>query len=150
MKKGLIYLVTLFLMMGITAVYADNIGYVDMQKIFTGYDGAKKAQDDFKKKQDEYQKIFEEKQKEIEKARTDKKTDEEIKKMITQFESELDPKKDELMKLNQELTTKLRDQILSASKKVAEEYGIDVVLDRQVIISGGFDLTDFVIKKLNK
>lgn len=139
-----------FIMLAGISSFADNIGYIDMQKIFLGFDEAKKAQEDFKKKQDEYQKIFEDKQKEIEKAKTEKKTDEEIQKLISKFEKELEPQKDTLLKLNQELTLKLKDKILTASKKAAEEYGIDIVLDKQVIITGGFDLTEFVLKKLNK
>lgn len=151
MRKNLgVVILTAIMILGVSAVYADNIGYIDMQKVFMNYTDAKKAQEDFKKKQDEYQKIYDEKQKEVEKAKIDKKSDEDIKKLISKLETELEPKKDELLKLNQELTMKLRDKILTASQKVAQEYGIDVVMDRQVILTGGFDLTDFVIKNLNK
>lgn len=151
MKKYLgVFVILATLLFGIGLAYADNIGFVDMQKIFLNYDEAKKAQDDFKKKQDEYQKFYDEKQKEVEKAKTDKKSEEDIKKLITKSEEELEPKKEELLKLNQELTNKLKTKILSASEKVAKEYGIDVVFDRQVILTGGFDLTDFVVKKLNQ
>ena len=45
---------------------------------------------------------------------------------------------------------KLKQEILSASNQVAKEYGIDVVLDKQVVYYGGFDLSDFVIEKLNQ
>jgi len=131
-------------------VSADNIGYIDMQKILTGYGEAKNAEADFKKKQDEYQKQFDEKQAQIEKAKTDKKSDNEIKDLISKLEKELEPKKEELIKLNQELTARLRSKIFTAAEAVAKEYGIDIVLDRQVVLIGGFDVTDFVLKKLNQ
>ena len=41
-------------------------------------------------------------------------------------------------------------EITSVSKVVAKNYGIDVVFNKQAIISGGFDLTEFVINKLNE
>ena len=150
MKKGLITIIFLStFIFGVSAAFADNIGYVDLQKVFLSSNEAKKAQDDFKLKQDAYQKEFDDKQKEIEKAKTDNKPEEDIKKMIAKFEKELEPKKDELVKLNQELVTTLKAKILTASEKVAKEYGINVVLDKQVILIGGFDMTDFVVKKLN-
>jgi outer membrane protein len=150
MKKGLITIIFLStFIFGVSAAFADNIGYVDLQKVFLSSNEAKKAQDDFKLKQEAYQKEFDDKQKEIEKAKTDNKPEEDIKKMIAKFEKELEPKKDELVKLNQELVTTLKAKILTASEKVAKEYGIDVVLDKQVILIGGFDMTDFVVKKLN-
>ncbi|MFA5878886.1 MAG: OmpH family outer membrane protein [Candidatus Margulisiibacteriota bacterium] len=129
--------------------FADNIGFIDMQKILMSYDEAKNAEVEFKKKQDDYQKQFDEKQVQIEKAKTDKKSDAEIKELITRLEKELEPKKQELIRLNQELTTKLRTKIFTAAEAVSKEYGLDIILDRQVVLIGGFDVTDFVLKKLN-
>ncbi len=151
-KKLLVVIVImlLFLVGGIIKTYADSIGYIDLQKILMSYNEAKKAEDDFRKKQDEYQKQFDQKQSEIEKAKTEKKPEKEIREMITKFEQELEPKKQELVKLNQELTTKLKGKIFTAAEAVAKEYGLDIVLDRQVVLIGGFDITDFVLKKLNK
>ena len=39
--------------------------------------------------------------------------------------------------------------IRNTSKEVAKEFGIDVVVDKQVLFYGGFNLTDYVIDKLN-
>jgi len=52
--------------------------------------------------------------------------------------------------LNEKLTTKLQADILSATKEVAKKVGIDIVFDKQVIITGGVDLTEMVINKLNE
>ena len=43
----------------------------------------------------------------------------------------------------------IRADILKSSRKVAKEYGVDIVIDKQAILTGGFDLTDFVIEDLN-
>jgi hypothetical protein len=65
---------------------------------------------------------------------------------VTQFlEEKLAPKRESLLKLNAELTGKLQQEILDAVKKVAKKVGIEMVLDKQVIITGGMDLTDMVI-----
>jgi outer membrane protein len=151
MRKKLIALFVIALCLGgfSTLAYADNIGFVDMQKILMSSSEAKKAQDELQKKQADFQKDYEEKIAQIDKAKADKKTDEEIKKIIDKLEKELEPKKQELMKLNQDLTNKVKTKILGAATKVAKEYGIDVILDKQVVLTGGFDLTDFVIEKLN-
>jgi hypothetical protein len=40
--------------------------------------------------------------------------------------------------------------VVDSSESVAKNYGIDVILDKRVVLVGGFDLTDYVIRKLNK
>ena len=53
------------------------------------------------------------------------------------------------MNLNNQIMTSIRSDIIISTKKVSKEYGIEIVLDKQAILSGGFDLTDFVIEDLN-
>lgn len=45
---------------------------------------------------------------------------------------------------------KIRKDIVTAVDSVAKELGIDVVVDKQVVITGGNDLTELAISKLNK
>lgn len=130
--------------------FADNVGYLDMQKIFQNYEEAKSADKAFQDKQKEYQTELEEKQKEIAEKKKDIKNDEELQKLIKESEEELMPKQQELLRLQNELTTKIQKTILDAGQKVAKEYGIDVILDRRVVLMGGFDLTDFVLENLRK
>jgi len=139
-------ILTLFL---VTPTFADNIGYVDMQKIFLNYTETKKAQTRFQEKQKELQKEYESRQKKVIEARKNKADEKEIGRLIEDMEKELQPKQQELIRLNNELTANLRVQIISASKRVAKEYGIDIIIDKQAVLYGGFDLTDFVLDKLN-
>ena len=44
----------------------------------------------------------------------------------------------------------LLKEIISNVQDVRKEYGIDIVLDKQVVYDGGFDLTYFLLEKLNK
>ena len=75
---------------------------------------------------------------------------EELEKMKKELEEKLAPKRDSLIKKNQEMTGKIQAAILEAVKKVSKKVGVDVVLDKQVLIVGGMDLTDMVITELNK
>lgn len=130
-------------------VSAENIGFVDLQKVFVNYKETEKAREGFEVKQKELREELEEKQKTLEKAQKDNKKPEEIQKLVAEIQEELQPKQEELMKLNNQLMTSIRSDIISSTKKVAKEYGVDIVLDKQAILSGGFDLTDFVIEDLN-
>ncbi|MGE4169507.1 MAG: OmpH family outer membrane protein [Candidatus Margulisiibacteriota bacterium] len=150
LKIALFALVAVFALSFATQSFADSIGFVDMEKISVNYKEAKKVQDELQQKRLEYQKIFEEKQKEVETARRKGKKDEEIQKMIDKIEGELKPKQESMLKYEAEKQRTLLSKIVEVSKKTAKEYGIDTVLDKRVVYAGGFDLTDFVLEKLNK
>ena len=45
---------------------------------------------------------------------------------------------------------KLMSKVKEMTKVLAKKYGVDVVLDKRVVYNGGFDLTDFLVDKLNK
>jgi Skp family chaperone for outer membrane proteins len=52
--------------------------------------------------------------------------------------------------LNDEQMAKIRKDIIAAVDSISKEVGIDVVVYKQVIITGGMDLTEQVITRLNK
>jgi outer membrane protein len=130
-------------------VFCENIGFVDLQKVFVNYKETEKAKEGFEKKQNELREELEKKQKKLEKAQKDNKKPEEIQKMVAEIQEELQPKQEELMNLNNQIMTAIRSDIIISTKKVAKEYGIEIVLDKQAVLNGGFDLTDFVIDDLN-
>ena len=150
MKKLAIVLAVLAVFTFSIVANAATIGYIEVRKVFTEYKETKKAQDELDKKQKDFKKKLEDKQEEIDKAKKDGKTEADIKDMMKTMEKELDPDKEELMKLNEDMTKKLQADIVKAVDGVSKELGIDVVLDKQVIITGGVDITDMVLAKLNK
>jgi outer membrane protein len=129
---------------------AANIGYIDVQKVFQEYKETAKAQEEISKKEEAFKKEFEESQKKLTQAESDGKSQEELTKMKTELESKLAPKKEELYRLNEQLTVKLQLEILESVKKVSKKVGIDLVLDKIAVITGGMDLTEMVINDLNK
>ena len=147
--KKISLLILIFVLGFSTSIMAENIGTVDLQKVFMSYKETEKARKDFEKKQSELRKELEKKQKKLEKAQKNNKKPEEIQKLVQEIQEELQPKQEELIKLNNELMASIRADILKSSRKVAKEYGVDIVIDKQAILTGGFDLTDFVIEDLN-
>ena len=55
-----------------------------------------------------------------------------------------------LMQKQQELVEPIEQSVKDAVKKVADTKGIGVVLDKNVVVYGGQDITQDVITKLNK
>jgi outer membrane protein len=129
---------------------AATIGYIEVKKIFTEYKETQKAQKDLDKKQKEFKAKLDEKQEDIEKAKEEGKSEIEIRKMMRDIEKELDPEREAIMMHNEQMTRKLQDDIVKSVTAVSKELGIDVVVDKQVIITGGVDITDMVLTKLNK
>ncbi len=157
MKIGIKAAVCILAVSGIVALSASSaisaslsgIGVIDVQKVFKGYQETSKAQDALAKKDADFKKEFDASQKQIEDAKTAKKSDKEIETLTKDLEAKLSPKRDELMKLNAALSGKLQKDIVTAAQGVAKTMGVDVIFDKQAVITGGVDLTDMVIDKLN-
>jgi outer membrane protein len=54
----------------------------------------------------------------------------------------------EILKKRSELIGGLEKDIRSAIDKVAKQQGVSIVLSREVVLYGGVDLTDMVIKEI--
>ena len=146
--KKYIALLLAFVFLGSAAFAAT--GYIEVQKVFREYKETKKAQEDLNKKEESFKKEFEDSQKKLEKAEKDGKKKEEIEKMKKELETKLSPQRESLLKLNEQLTVRLQQDILAAVQKVAQKLGIELVLDKQVVITGGMDISEMVINELNK
>ncbi len=129
---------------------AGSIGYVDTQKVFQGYKDAQTAQNRFRKEAQAYQEDLAEAQKKLEEARKAGKSEAEINKMQKQYEDQLKPKKSRVEALDRELSGKIKKQIESVIGQVAKSKNIPTVVDKQVILYGGVDLTNDVLNRLNK
>lgn len=147
MKKLIALALTVIFLGG--AAFAAT-GVIDVQKVFREYKETKKAQEELSKKEDAFKKMFDESQKKLQTAERDGKSRDELDKMKKDFEKKLTPKRDELLRLNERLTVSLQQKILKSVEKVAKKVGIDLVLDKQVVITGGMDLSEMVINELNK
>ncbi len=133
-----------------TSSATSSMGFIDVQKIFKGYKATATAQQQLSKDEESFKKDFEDSQKKLEDAQKAGKTKEDIEKMRTSLEEKLSPKRDALLKMNEKLTVSLQKDIVTAVSKVAQKLGLETVVDKQVVIYGGMDVTDMVLSELNK
>ncbi len=135
---------------GTPALAANSLAKVDTKRLFDQYRDAQSSQSEFKRKAEAYQKEFLEKNRLLQEAQREGKSKADLEKMTKKFEAELKPKKEAVEKLDKEMSGKLKKQIEVAIQDVAKARGYAVVVDKQVVLFGGEDITDDVLKKLNK
>ncbi len=143
---------------GLKFACAQTIGHIDVTRIFLEYKEAQKIQEEINKEKTKLEVEFEKEKKKSEdklkKSLEEGKSLEEFEKLKAELENELNeefaPKEKELETLIEQRTTELQKKILEATEKVAKKVGIDIVLDKQIFIIGGVDLTDMVLNELNK
>jgi Skp family chaperone for outer membrane proteins len=151
MKKVWLIALTIMVSVGFSGIlYADNIGFVDVEQLLVQYKEAQKFQKEVQEKREEYQEFFVEKQKKLEKEKEKGKSDEDMKKLVAEIEVDLKERQEALFQMESQFQRVILAQVTEVSKKVAKEYGIDVVIDKRVVFVGGFDLTTFVLEELNQ
>lgn len=131
-------------------VSADNIGFLDMEQFFSKYKDSKKIQEDITTRREAFKKYVDDRQEKIEDAIKKNKKEDDIAKMRRKAEEEIAQEQRKIMQHEVEIQQRLSNKVMDVAAQVAKEYGIDVVLDKRAVYAGGFDLTDFVLQKLNK
>ncbi len=129
---------------------ADSIGYVDFDKILSGYDKALSILSDIKVREAEIRKMQADFVKQVEVSH---KNSPKNPVSANQLEKELNQKLQAKVQEYRDWATvqqKAIDQSLeNAIKEVAATKSIDVVLTRNAVFDGGTDLTNEVLAKLN-
>jgi len=145
------FLIGLFvLLMSFSVSASEIIGKVDMQILFKDLKQIAKFKSNIEEKQADYQKLLEKKEQEMAQAREKNKSPEQIQALITKAEEELLPKQQEMMELQMAFEKNLKFEIDSMSKKIAEEYGLELVVNKEVIFFGGMDITSILIERINE
>ena len=133
-----------------TAIIANNIGYLDTEIIFQKAKFAQQFRENFSEKEKEFKELIEKKSKKIEEAVAKGKDHEKIQEMVKKRDEELMPKRQELQNFELSFRQNFLLNVSTTAKKVAEDLGISVVVDKQIVYYGGTDLTDMVLDQLNK
>ncbi|MBN1471955.1 MAG: OmpH family outer membrane protein [Syntrophaceae bacterium] len=151
MKKTAAMIITVFIMLMMAySVNATTIAYIDYQKVFTNYEKTKKVQDDLKKKELLIQEEITKKQKLYEKEKENKMSDGDLRKLAEKFQKEIEIKRNDLMESSKKMTNDIQNDIVKATEVVVKNIGVEIVLDKQIIITGGTDISDKVLEQLNK
>ena len=145
------FLIGLFvLLMSFSVSASEIIGKVDMQILFKDLKQIAKFKSNIEEKQADYQKLLEKKEQEMAEAREKNKSPEQLQSLMTKAEEELLPKQQEMMELQMAFEKNLKFEIDSMSKKIAEEYGLELVVNKEVIFFGGMDITSILIERINE
>jgi outer membrane protein len=140
-KQLMAVVVALFVCLGYSgamaptmAYAADTIGYVDYSRVFSHHPDFASARAALSLEDEKAQKEFREKAPSL---------DDNGKRALNNQLTE------RMAKRERELFNPIEEKILKAVREVAKERGISVVLQRQMVIVGGVDLTNDVLKAVS-
>jgi outer membrane protein len=143
------------------SAFAQNIvGVVDTRKVFENSSLAieySKVQKEIQDLQEAYKKKTLDNTKKLEEAKNKKVSEKDLAKMQEQFSKDLENDRknaDEIYEKKkiefEKLTENFKIDLEKAIQDIAKEKQLHVVVEKQTVLFGGTDITEDVIKKLNK
>lgn len=142
MKKLLLLICCLILT---SPVFAGGVGYVNYDKVIMQYQFAKNSLTEIQNKGKEIQKYLETKEAEFSKTESAVQK----KKLEDTVRNELKVKEKAFNTFREKREDEVYNRIHAVVEKIRLEKGLDAVLDSRSVFSGGVDITDELIKKLN-
>ena len=143
MKKTLI-LISLLL---ITApCFAGGVGYINYEKVAANYNYARNSMIEIETKARELENFLRNKEIEFNKLETPLQK----KKFQEATQAELKAKEDAFNKFREKREEDVYNRIHGVAEKIRLEKQLDVLLDARGVFSGGVDITDALIQKLNQ
>lgn len=142
MKKFVIIFLFLFFTL---PSFAGGVGYINYDKILDEYQLAKTSLREIETKANEIQLYLETKEEEFNKLESPvqrKKLEETVRNEMRTKEAAFNDFRDKKEEL-------IYRRIHAVSEKIRLEKGLDAILDQKSVFSGGVDITDELIKKLN-
>jgi outer membrane protein len=143
-----------------------KIAFVDRQFVFEEFEETGKVESDLKSAQDERQQKIDGKRKKMDKMLEEfkelkEKKDEESQKKAEEMKPVLEGKFAEIKEMHQEYLRQLqviekekvkdlKAKINESIQALAKKKGFDLVLEKEAVYFGGADITEMVIKELNK
>lgn len=142
MKKTILTLILTFITL---PTFAGGVGYINYDKVLSEYRFAKTSMHEIETKANEIQKYLDQKEDEFNKL------DSPIQKQKLEatVRNEMKTKEAAFNDFREKKEETVYSRIHAVSEKIRLEKGLDAVLDARSVFSGGVDLTDELIKKLN-
>lgn len=152
MKKtlGLLSVIVTLLFSMSAQVMADTIGFIDTDRVLANFTDFQALNKQFAEKSKVFKARLEAMEKDLMAKKLEIKDEEKFKELVDKSQQELMPANQELQQLQMEIQVKVMGRVNVLIKELAQQYNIDVVLDRKSVLYGGFDLTDFVAERLNR
>ena len=142
MKKTLIILL---LNLFVLPTYAGGVGYINYEKFAENYIFAKNSMKEFEVKGSEIKQYLVKKEQEFAKLETPLQKQ----KFEEKVREELKAKEDAFNKFRETREEEVYNKIHAVAEKIRLEKDLDVLIDARSVFSGGIDITDDLIKKLN-
>jgi len=143
MKRFLLILSLLILS---SPCYAGGVGYINYQKVVDNYTFAKTSMREIEAKGSEVQQYIRAKEIEFSKLETPIQK----KKFQETVNAELQIKEKAFNEFREKREEQVYSRIHAVAEKIRLEKGLDVLLDQRGVFSGGIDITDALILKLNQ
>ena len=143
MKKYLILLSLLILM---SPCFAGGVGYINYEKVAANYNYAKNSMVEIETRARELENFLRNKEIEFNKLETPLQK----KKFQEATQAELKAKEDAFNKFREKREEDVYNRIHGVAEKIRLEKELDVLLDARGVFSGGIDITDTLIQKLNQ
>jgi len=144
MYKKFIPLIFAFLLFAAPA-NASGVAYINYDKVLANYQFAKNTLSEIENKSREIEQFLEIKEKAFEKIESAVQK----KKFENDVRAELNTRQKAFNKFREQKEEEVYKRIHAASEKIRIEKGYDAVLDARSVFSGGVDMTDALIQKLN-
>ena len=143
MKKILV-LVNLFCF--VNPIFASGVGYINYEKVATNYNYAKASMQQIETKGHEIEQYLKMKEQEFSKLETPLQKQ----KFQETVQAELKTKERAFNDFQARREEQVYQRIHGVAEKIRLEKGLDVLLDARGVFSGGLDITDELIQKLNQ
>ncbi len=144
MYKKFILFIFAFLFLTGTA-HAGGVGYINYQKVITNYHFAKTTLTEIENKGREIEFFLQTKEKAFEKIESAVQK----KKFENDVRAELNTREKAFNQFRERKEEEVYKRIHETTEKIRIEKGYDAILDERSVFSGGVDITDLLIQRLN-
>lgn len=143
MKK---YLILLGLFLFTLPSFAGGVGYINYEKVVDNYNFAKTSMHEIQVKEREVAEYLKKKEEEFNKLETPIQR----KKFEENVRAELQVKENAFNEFRNSREEQVYSRIHAVAEKIRLEKGLDILIDARGVFSGGVDITDALIQKLNQ
>lgn len=138
-------LIIILLLIYTAPVFAGGVGYINYDKVISNYQYAKNTLREIETKNNEIQQYLKKKEEEFNKIESPIQK----KKFEETVRTELQAKEKAFNIFREKKEDEVYNRIHAVSEKIRLEQELDAILDARSVFSGGKDITDDLIKKLN-
>lgn len=142
--KKIIYLLALLILT--IPCFASGVGYINYEKVAANYSFAKNTMLEIQARGREIDTFLRTKEAEFNKLETPLQK----KKFQESVQAELKSKEDTFNNFREKKEEEVYNRIHAVAEKIRLEKQLDVLLDARGIFSGGIDITDLLIQRLNQ